>query len=350
MLTYVHMGVLVVCMGFVYAWRTQFDQTKKDFISYDDTLFFRAFWCIIVIMVHIPPAYQNKLQDLIGSFAYIGVTFFYLASGYGLKYSVSNKKDYLQTIWKHRLPSLLIPAILANAFQVFVRLINKGGSSITLWQLIDINNWVKSLLVLYFIFWFIYWVALKSAWINKYKDIIIVTLVLIICLLEQFSTIHLAWGWIVEPLGFAYGILIANAHDRINALFHRKWLSRLFALIILSVIIGILYIKTKASLFWGSFFIKSILGLCLICLSFQFTSIVRCGNNITAYLGKYSYEIYLLHGVVFSLLQITGGDRINSGVYVILSVILTAVSAGILGKIASSLKKHLQLEVNNNKV
>lgn len=45
-------------------------------MSLEDTTFLKGFWCIIVVLVHVPVAYQNRIQDILGSFAYVGVTFF----------------------------------------------------------------------------------------------------------------------------------------------------------------------------------------------------------------------------------------------------------------------------------
>ena len=45
--------------------------------SSSDTL--KGLCAMVVVMVHFPEAYQNTLQDAIGSFGYVAVTFFFLS-------------------------------------------------------------------------------------------------------------------------------------------------------------------------------------------------------------------------------------------------------------------------------
>ena len=89
-------------------------EKRKDFFTFEDTKVLKGIICIIVILVHIPKSFQNPIQDMIGSFAYIGVTFFFLTSSYGLKYKMDNKQDYLNNFWQNRLSKLLVPAIIIN--------------------------------------------------------------------------------------------------------------------------------------------------------------------------------------------------------------------------------------------
>ena len=78
MMTYLFMGLLVAAMALLFLWGLKKDPNKDSFMSMEDTSFLRGFWCIIVVLVHVPAAYQNTIQDAMGSFAYIGVTFFFM--------------------------------------------------------------------------------------------------------------------------------------------------------------------------------------------------------------------------------------------------------------------------------
>ena len=76
MLTYVLMIVLVLVLAVIALWGVRFIPNKDSFMSFEDTRFLRGFWCIVIAFVHVPASFQNQIQDMIGSFAYIGVTFF----------------------------------------------------------------------------------------------------------------------------------------------------------------------------------------------------------------------------------------------------------------------------------
>ena len=68
---------------------------SNDILPIEESNIFRGIWAIIIIMVHVPQEYYNFIQDTIGSFAYIGVTFFFMCSSYGLMYGLHKKKNYL---------------------------------------------------------------------------------------------------------------------------------------------------------------------------------------------------------------------------------------------------------------
>ena len=43
-------------------------QEDSHFFDKENTNALRGFWCLIVVLVHIPLLYQNRIQDMIGSF------------------------------------------------------------------------------------------------------------------------------------------------------------------------------------------------------------------------------------------------------------------------------------------
>lgn len=49
----------------------QISDTDSHFFNKENSNALRGFWCLIVVLVHVPGAYQNRIQDIIGSFAYI---------------------------------------------------------------------------------------------------------------------------------------------------------------------------------------------------------------------------------------------------------------------------------------
>ena len=118
MMTYALMGLLLAGLVGICLTGARYDVGKTGFMSLEDTNFLRGMWSIIVVLVHIPAAYQNPVQDMLGSFAYIGVTFFFMTSAFGLKYSMAHKKGYMESFWRKRLPPVLVPALLVQAYHV----------------------------------------------------------------------------------------------------------------------------------------------------------------------------------------------------------------------------------------
>ena len=67
----------------------------------------------------------------------------------------------MEHFWRRRLPGILIPALIANAFAVTIRGTETGFNEISFIDLVNINDWVKVLLLYYIAFWIIYHVVPK---------------------------------------------------------------------------------------------------------------------------------------------------------------------------------------------
>ena len=126
----------------------------EHFFDLNNSNALRGFWCLIVVLVHIPVMYQNRIQDMIGSFAYVGVTFFFMTSAYGLRLQMCNEPERIKSFWRKRLPKLLIPCFITNILNVAIKMIS--GKTFDFSDLIKINPWVGVLFVLYLFFWINY--------------------------------------------------------------------------------------------------------------------------------------------------------------------------------------------------
>lgn len=69
-MTYAIMGLVLLFMAFILIYKAKLTKDTSHFFNLTNTTAMRGFWCIIVILVHIPAVYQNRIQDLMGSFAY----------------------------------------------------------------------------------------------------------------------------------------------------------------------------------------------------------------------------------------------------------------------------------------
>ena len=327
-------------------WGAKYNPNKDSFMSIADTTFLRGFWCIIVVLVHVPDAYQNRIQDMLGSFAYIGVTFFFMTSAYGLEYSLEHKEGYMDYFWRRRLPPILIPALIANAIQVVAYGLNSEEVSVL--SFININDWVKVLLLYYFVFWLIYGFLPKlmrggGIW----QDVVICLIVLGCSLVDYFTEFKITSRWIVEPLGFAYGIIAANYSSGIRNRIGKKWIEKSAVLMFLSGIIGIAYLKFKPVLFWGDYILKIFLGIAITSFVFVLISKFEVGNRVNEFLSKISYEVYLSHYAVFAILIAIDNYNMNSGQYVLVSICVTIIIAYMVFYINKLLSLLLRLDKFN---
>ncbi len=327
MTTYICMGIVLLFLAALVLPGAKLTESNDGFFDLTSTTAMRGFWCIVVILVHIPFVFQNKIQDMISSFGYIGVTFFFMTSAFGLKQSIANKPESLRSFWRRRLPGLLIPVLLANLVWVMVLLLEKR--EVGVWDVIGIDTWVIWLLICYLIFWIVY----KIRWIG-WKDTAISIMVII------FSLVIFLVGdciksttWVTEVYGFIWGLLLADTAEKFKGKALDKWLLKLIALLAASGALGLAYLKFKPVYFWGNYLLKILLGVAITVLILQLVTRIRIGNRLSAFVGAISFEIYLLHGEAFELVMLSLG-RINSGVFIVLSIALTIVLSLVLHFVA----------------
>ena len=210
MFNYIFTLLLVLGLGVITLYKATKCNDTNWFMSIDYTKALKGIMCIIVILVHIPKAYSNKIQDMIGSFGYICVTIFFLFSAYGLMYSLKNKKDYLKTFWKKRILILIIPYFIVNCANTILFHENLNFYEILL-KLCGLNdvNFITVLLIFYILFYII-GVSVKN---NRLRDILYIVFPIVYSLINYYSGVN-KWG--VEALGFSYGIILFINFEKIN--------------------------------------------------------------------------------------------------------------------------------------
>ena len=341
MVTYAYMGILLLTMAVVTLAGVKYAPDKDSFLSQEEARFFRGFWCIIVILVHIPLAFGNRIQDMLGSFGYIGVTFYFMTSAYGLKYSVAHKEGYMKRFWRNRLPGLLVPAALISIFITVAQVILKDTASIPT-LLYNSLCWLIVLLVCYLAFWIVYRVlpAVIKKPAGSLQDIVMVIIIIAFSLIDRFTDFKITLIWRVEPLGFAYGILAATHAEKIKNWIGRKWWQKCVLLLIASVALGLMYLKFKPVEIWGDYLLKIVLGIAITMFIFQVVGKIRIGNKVNAFLGSISYEVFLIHGYVITLFAwIFAGRHDVSGVFIWSVIGVTVVLAVIVNRLSKPVIK-----------
>lgn len=295
------------------------------FFDRENSRAMRGFWCLIVVLVHVPPACQNRIQDLLGSFAYVGVTFFFLTSAYGLRLAAVKHPDSLKRFWMNRLPKLLVPCFLTNVITMALRAL--CGDSVEPRLLVWINGWVCWLLVCYLIFWLCYRIA-PAAWQDWMICGMVAAFSLAVYLRKPETT-----TWCPEVLGFAWGILLGRWMDRFRIWLGRGWALKTFGLCLLSAGLGVAYLQCKRIPFWGDYVLKILLGMGILGFVLALNTKISIGNPVSRKLGAVSYEVYLLHGAVFFALE-RSFPELDSGVFILaglLGTVLLALAAQRLG-------------------
>lgn len=288
---------------------------QNGFMGREYTTIVKAACCIIVILVHIPEGYTNRLQDAMGSFAYVCVTLFFLMSAYGMSLSEERKADYMRHFWCNRLAALLIPQLLINICALVLMNINNGGGG----NLLFINNYVVVLLGYCLWFWL---VRQGRRWYgHRIANTLLVGGVIISSLVSYFFAEKDAGFWCYERWGLVWGVLLYLFLPEVKKRVSPSK-SRILLFGVLSFVFGVAYLHFKTVFFWGEYLLKVVLGLTLIALLFILSSKRTLGNRVADYLGNISYEVYLSHGFVMGVIgRLYPG--LPSGVFILSTVIVT---------------------------
>ena len=310
--------------------------------SYTDWL--KGICAIIVIMVHVKENQQNPLQDAIGSFAFVAVTFFFLFSAWGMQFSVENKKSYLSHFWRNRLTSLLIPCLLINLCVFLYHCIE--GQSFLWREVFHISGYVQVLLQYCLLF---YIVMVVSKWLdNKNKvltDCLLVGGVIIsslyLYLLSDDNVLSSEKGWCYERFGLVWGLLAYRYRKPLLRWLNDQRKQKIVIALLLCLFIGVAYLKLKTEWFYGEYCLKIVLGFVIILFVFLVTQQLSFGNKISRLLGDISYEVYLSHGWIMNIIA-AHYPSLRSGLFLILSVAITLLFSYLIHLVGSFAVKKLR--------
>lgn len=321
--------LLLVVLGGVLLYRAKITDTCNDFFDKKWSLALKGLCCIVVILVHIPNEHSTRLQNMIGSFAFVAVTVFFMISGYGLSVN-RNRNGYMQHFWRNRMVTLIIPMLLTNIVAEVVNLIS-GVTDRIVYNLFAVNGFVVMITACYVIFYIAY--QIKA--LNDHMKCIITCLgILVLSILAFLFENHIPFTvWPVPCLGFIYGMLIADNRTQIIGILNKQKIvdAKTILLILASIAIGG-YAKAKHIFFWGSYVLRAFLAIVLIVLLIKITAHIRFESKAALALGTISYEVYLSHVIVIELFTSYCGS-LNSGMYVVGVVVVTLVLSYIIHKV-----------------
>ena len=111
----------------------------------------KGMMCVVIMYVHISNDYTNTVQNIIGSFAYVGVFTFFAISAFGCRTSVERSQSYLNQFWKKRILALFVPAILINIISFGFKVISLNVYEVR--GLYAFNQYIYAIIVAYLVFW-----------------------------------------------------------------------------------------------------------------------------------------------------------------------------------------------------
>lgn len=307
----------------------------KNEFSRDITTMIKGLLAIGIVLHHL--SQRTNTIGIIDFFQRLGapiVSIFFFISGYGLLNSMlANREKYLNSFLKKRLLSVLIPFFLAvlvyqtisyldtRDFQinsVFNDLFN-GLTD----KLLPFSWYVFEIIFFYLMFYILFAFGKRDLLENMMLSVLFT-----ISTIYFLKIINFGSWWYVSCLAFPLGLLWKNYERSIHSAVFQN-----FRVVIVCLLSILLLIPMLGMNHFGSMLLFPLFIYIFTCY------IYFPENKLFLFLGKISYEIYLVQGIAILFLR---GKHIyieNNYVYIIISIITTIAFAMFLNKIGLILKK-----------
>lgn len=283
---------------------------------------------IAVVVCHLFTFYMHHPAWAAESqFGSLSVSIFFFLSGYGLMCSYSLKgKKYLEGFCIHRISKIIIPLLTAYIIYIpILRLINHTGGIIEAIQRLFSSNpllpyswYVTEITLLYLLFY------LVMRFIPRYK--LPALSLAIVFMLAGMLLAGLPHWWINASPCFIIGLWYYKyEHPIMNQMNKVKnSISTLILLFLctyrLDIVQDHIQILSRWRYTYASFYLVNILFILLVLYILQK---VNFGKNIKVTQNCY-YEIYLMQGTVFLLLDTMIHNRL---LFFILAIVSTIISS-----------------------
>lgn len=288
---------------------------------------------LIIIICHLSALiFPTKIARLTTPLGGIGVAIFLFLSGYGINESYKEKK--LNKYWKKRIINVIVPYLII--FFIYGIINYHKLDTLKLLKLFftieEVNNYYYWYIGYQLICYIIFFITVTLSQ-NKVQKNILLSLFFGICFL-LFNEIRAE-----QSVSFMLGIIVSdnkNIKENINNT----------AITITLLIIGILALGLKQIdivrhlpnvLFkFIQLAIKLSLGIALINITYKINNnkLMNNINKILNTIGKYSYEIFLSHGLAILVFESNKNNKLN----LILFFIITIIVSYLLKKMTNKIK------------
>lgn len=282
---------------------------EAEMLSIDHTNIAKGIACIMIVIHHIAGI---EGLNIFSPFGGIGVCIFLICSGYGL--SISYKKYGLKNFVIKRFFRILIPFFVVNVITyMYIFFADKDYSVLT-------NT---------YIFWYVYYImGTYIIFYVVYKFFYKYRIPLIIIAIAAYSELKGYPVTIQQIFSFSTGILIFEYSNKLIYIDNNKCKNFIgVSLIILSAVF--LLLKNIFKIYDNNYLINT--ANCVMIMSgavgiiFLSYFLLKCKYISMAlkYIGKLSYEVYLVHLILIKLFKEISFTPIVSIYYILAFIIIS---------------------------
>ena len=288
---------------------------NKEYLCVKSTSGLRGFLALGIIFHHLSPWVTTGSE--FSNFSYMGayiVSIFFFLSAYGLYNQNENKKNYLDKFLVTRLSKILLPFFAVSLIYLLYRFVDG--------QLLDLNFFIslfKNGSTIIFNGWFV--------------NIIIL--------------MYLFW-WYNSTLAFILGLIWAKYQDVIDKVLDRYYFVVLFSVAVLLFVshhygnlLSYLHIEDSYSYALAANINNIIFTIYFVV---SFLKKINFSNVFLILLGGISFELYMIHGLVISMLgKIFVSSPVNDVLLTIFTLIISISLAWIVNKLVNTITTKVNL-------
>ena len=327
---------------------------NKEYLNVKSTSGLRGFLALGIIFHHISPLV--KTGEEFSNFSYMGtyiVSIFFFLSAYGLYVQNESRENYLDNFLVKRLSKIIVPFFIISLIYMFYRFVNgqlidlnffinlfKKGSTIIY------NGWFVDIIILMYIFFYISFKLFQ----NKFLSIVFNT-IFIICYICLAIKLGYNFWWYNSVLAFAIGLIWAKNQNKID-----RFLEKYYFIVIVLVTV-LLFVSHRYDILLKYLHIEDSYSYALaanldniiftIYFIIVFLKKINFSNVYLNLIGRISFELYMIHGLVISMLaKIFVSSRVNDVLFTLFVLIISLILAWIVNKIDKRIIQKVSLIQN----
>ena len=327
---------------------------NKEYLNVKSTSGLRGFLALGIIFHHISPLV--KTGEEFSNFSYMGtyiVSIFFFLSAYGLYVQNESRENYLDNFLVKRLSKIIVPFFIISLIYIFYRFVNgqlidlnffinlfKQGSTIIY------NGWFVDIIILMYIFFYLSFKFFQ----NKFLSIVFNT-IFIICYICLAIKLGYNFWWYNSVLAFAIGLIWAKNQNKID-----RFLEKYYFIVIVLVTV-LLFVSHRYDILLKYLHIEDSYSYALaanldniiftIYFIIVFLKKINFSNVYLNLIGRISFELYMIHGLVISMLaKIFVSSRVNDVLFTLFVLIISLILAWIVNKIDKRIIQKVSLIQN----
>lgn len=293
--------LLVAFVIFMLVWKMRFKgkgEFFENYLSVEETGSIKGMCAVFVLLSHLCTYFADYFNAFF-LFKYVGAMMvggFFFVSGYGLEYSMLNKKDYLKGFFVKRFLPLLLTYYVINVFYIHASHMDKAAIIKSLFGY-NPNLWFVMAIGIFYIGFYLCNKLFKG------RSSVIAVTVFIAGYIAVMRLLDFGDWWYNSCVAFPLGIWWCYYKDKITAFFHKRYALKLIAVAVIFVLTYAVYCRHMNDQTLASLAVGIVNTTLFTVLLAQLAMKVQLGNAVLSVCGQLSFELYLTHALLIHWLR-----------------------------------------------